>query len=110
MVIVYVAAGVPVVGVVPPPLLPPQAASRVKQPTRAPGRRTRMVRELYKSNKTANAITHANLPRGKFMGAKAELRAVVVIVSVFPLIEQLPAGMVQLAVRVGCEENPASLI
>jgi len=48
--------------------------------------------------------------RGNFPGIKPELRAVVVTVSVVPLIEQLPCGIVQIAFRVGGIANPLTTI
>jgi hypothetical protein len=48
--------------------------------------------------------------RGNFPGIKPELRAVVVTVSVVPLIEQVPCGIVQLALSVGGIANPVTVI
>jgi hypothetical protein len=47
---------------------------------------------------------------GNFTGIKPELRTVVVTVSVVPLIEQLPWGIVQLALSVGGIANPVTVI
>jgi hypothetical protein len=48
--------------------------------------------------------------RGNLPGTKPELRAVVVTVSVVPLIEQFPRGIVQLALSVGGIANPVRVI
>jgi hypothetical protein len=47
--------------------------------------------------------------RGNLPGIKPELRAVVVTVSVVPLIEQFPCGIVQLALSVGGIANPVTV-
>ena len=104
------AAGVPAFGVVPPPPEALQPASKIKPPTNTAGRKNRLVRGLAESRTIASVSINMSGPRGKFMGTKLELAAVVVTMSMFPLMEHEPFGIEQLAVRVGWAVNPDSLI
>ena len=98
---------------------PPQPANK-SAPTRAAGRRNCLAREFFAS-KARLIIARAMIIiprgaagrvgiRGNFPGIKPELRAVVVTVSVVPLIEQVPWGIVQLALSVGGIANPVTII
>src|ERR1700733_10283170 len=89
-------------------------------PTTAAGRRNRLAREFFARSARliiANAMISISRDgpgrfgnRGNFPGIKPELRAVVVTVSVVPLIAQLPCGIVQIAFRVGGIANPLTTI
>ena len=101
-------------------LLPPPQPANKSAPTRAAGRRNFLAREFFASSARliiANAMISISRDgagrfgtRGNFPGTKPELRAVVVTVSVVPLIEQVPCGIVQLALSVGGMANPVTVI
>jgi hypothetical protein len=67
---------------------------------------------MASTSATAEIGAGANFEGSRNEGAstKAELRALVVTVSVVPLMEHVPWGIAQLAVKVGVVVKPASFI
>ena len=113
----------PDVGCDPLPL-PPHAASNARPPTHTVQRMMRLARGAVKSRKIPSKGMSARVIREMghlscistgMLAAADETstaddgRAVVVTVSVVPEIEQLPAGIEQVAVRVGFVLKPLSL-
>jgi hypothetical protein len=92
------------------PLLVWHAARKAKPPTRARRRTIFLVPEDANSNKKPTARVNVPGTLGKLRRANPEVRGVVVTMRFVPLMLHAPAGIEQLAVKVGCVENPVIVI